>query len=629
MKPRARAGSIIAVVSVLSAFAACGEILNVDGIEIVPPGAGIGGAGGTGGSPSRSCTPGEFRCTGAALQLCDEVEDAFRTVRVCSSAELCCDDPAACEDQPGCRAPTCSAGDFRCQGELLEQCNDARTGFVALDRCASELHCNASLGRCTEQPCDATLREQQCSGGNLEECLPGRSAWSPINACGTQTLCRSSTSESCALAACRISNPGSPPSPYICMSGNLLRCKDDQTRWEHVETCLNPANCNALIESLVGDPYAPLIPTEELERLGCTAPGCAPGRYRCDGANLMLCGANRTGYLDRVGTCMSPRHCKASAGVCSPDPCTVGEHQCSGDEFQVCTATGWQLVEQCSSGAPCDPRSGCQATACRSNEYRCNGVELERCNVERTDWIPVSTCDTTALCNVAAKRCEAPACEADGRRCTSDGVLERCNSGRSGWDPIRNCAALAAVAPGSSASSVCDPSGEGQCLPSAACTAEALRCNGAELEICRENAWHPYEHCATAAQCDVAGGTCLDAICEPGSFRCVTPEQPRQPPAEGTSRRGLALERCNTRGTGFEPARSCAAIELCDDAHGQCDICDPTVPPLCAGNELLVCTADGQEQTLYKACTEGCIAAGTNGSDRTTCREDLQAAASN
>ena len=64
-------------------------------------------------------------------------------------------------------------------------------------------------------------------------------------------------------------------------------------------------------------------------------------------------------------------------------------------------------------------------------------------------------------------------------------------------------------------------------------------------------------------------------------------------------------------------------------SHGQCDICDPTLPPLCSGNRLLVCTADGQEQTLYKVCAEGCIPEGTEGATQTTCREDLANASSN
>jgi hypothetical protein len=622
MRPRSRAGSVIRLASAVATVAACGQLLNVDGIVIDPqPAPAAAGAAGAGGSPPAACTPGEFRCQGPALELCDA--DTFRTVRVCSSAELCCADPALCDrGQPGCRAPICSAGEFRCQGDALEQCNPGQTGFLPVDRCAGSLYCNASLGRCTEQPCDAAQREQQCNGRTQVECLPGRSDWSPIDECITHELCTTGA-RACAPPACRISNPSSQPSPYICTSGNLLRCNDEQTGWEYVETCLNTANCYALIDELVGDPYARNMPTGQLERLGCTPPDCTPGRYRCDGADLLLCNANRTGYLDRMDTCTGPRYCNASAGRCTPEPCSVGDHQCSGDEYQVCTLAGWEGIETCSSGAPCEATSGCQETLCRPNEYLCDGAQLERCNVSRTGWIPVKTCQTSALCDVAAKRCDPPVCEPEARRCTAAGALERCNSGRTGWEQSGDCGALAGLAPGANGSALCDPSGAGRCLSGAACMSGALRCNGAELERCGDNAWHPYAHCSTAAQCDVSSGTCLTPACDPGSFRCVIASNPPVVPDEGASRRGLTLQVCNTSGTGFESVESCAALELCDEAHGQCDICDPTLPPLCSGNRLLVCTADGQEQTLYKVCTEGCIEAGTDGAIRTTCREDL------
>jgi hypothetical protein len=98
----------------------------------------------------------------------------------------------------------------------------------------------------------------------------------------------------------------------------------------------------------------------------------------------------------------------------------------------------------------------------------------------------------------------------------------------------------------------------------------------------------------------------------------VSPSDPGVAAPEETSRLGLALQVCNTAGTAFEPVATCGALERCDDVHGQCDICDPTLPSLCVGSELWVCTADGQEQTLYEVCRNGCVEAG-NGSNRTTC----------
>jgi hypothetical protein len=160
-------------------------------------------------------------------------------------------------------------------------------------------------------------------------------------------------------------------------------------------------------------------------------------------------------------------------------------------------------------------------------------------------------------------------------------------------------------------------------LPSPSCSAGLFRCNGAELELCRDNAWHAYNHCTTAALCDAVNGTCAAAICEPGQFRCVTPGTPPVAAEEGTSRLGLDLEVCNDSGTAFEAFSDCAALEVCDEVHGQCDICDPSLPLLCSGTRLQVCTADGQELTPLKVCTMGCNTVQVNGTSRTTCLEDL------
>ena len=75
MKPRPRAarGALLVLIALaISAFGACGELLNVDGIQIEV------GSAGSGGGPS-DCEPGSFRCEGPALQLCEPTRE-LRTV---------------------------------------------------------------------------------------------------------------------------------------------------------------------------------------------------------------------------------------------------------------------------------------------------------------------------------------------------------------------------------------------------------------------------------------------------------------------------------------------------------------------------------------------------------------------
>jgi hypothetical protein len=84
---------------------------------------------------------------------------------------------------------------------------------------------------------------------------------------------------------------------------------------------------------------------------------------------------------------------------------------------------------------------------------------------------------------------------------------------------------------------------------------------------------------------------------------------------------GLTLQVCNSAGDGFSNVRDCPADNLCDARHGQCDLCE-ALAPLCFQSSLYLCSADGQERELEKACKGGCVLDGKN-QNRPTCQEDL------
>jgi hypothetical protein len=599
----------------------CEQILNVDGIKLGRQPALVDASADTVDAPPQVCVGGQLRCQGVALQVCLSDGSAFRTARVCSTPELCCDGPQ-CGTIQGCLPPACAAGDFLCEGTTLSICNDGQTGWTPIDECATAAQCNASLGRCTEQPCDSVRREYQCNGAVLEQCqAPG---WRLIDTCATPTLCKTGAATvECAETRCVIGD--NQLSPFQCTYGDLMRCNDAQTGFEHVETCLNPTRCTPLIEDLAGDAYAPVLSSQELLALGCRAANCSPGRYECqpDGA-LMRCNADLTGYRDLVDTCASAAHCNAAAGRCDAVPCTEMTTQCSGEEFQRCIAGRWVRAGlPCASGARCDHTQGCTPAVCQATEYRCEGRELMRCNVNLDGWIPVHTCETESLCNAAAKRCDQPVCLQGQRRCSRDGDLLECGEGREAWRIVADCGAGIGAGIGANVSAACDPTGPGRCLGQTSCAAGALRCNGQFIERCRDNTWVPHARCATAALCDASGtGSCLEPTCQPDTYQCVAPGANSIPAAPGAPTRGLLLQRCNSSGTGYELSETCSAEEFCDAAHGQCDICDSGEPVFCNGNELSVCTADGQERMLQRVCPLGCVTPEQPGPP--ACREDAQ-----
>jgi hypothetical protein len=410
-----------------------------------------------------------------------------------------------------------------------------------------------------------------------------------------------------------------------------MRCNDAQTGFQYVETCVNAINCNGLIG--VGDPYTPFLAASDLLQLGCQAPFCTPGRYECQGSDLMRCNTDRTAYSILEAACGTPGQCNASAGRCEPVPCEPGNRQCSGRNYQICTPEQtWQNVSPpCSSAAQCNPELGCEVALCEVSEYRCDGALLQRCNINGNGWVSVHTCETTDLCNAAAKRCDRPVCAEGERRCSREAKLEQCSPGHDAWLPVSDCAALATpslTASSTGVSGVCDLTSGGQCHPQPMCGAGTRRCNGQFLERCEGNAWRPEARCATAALCNPSGaGGCNAPTCDPGGHRCVSSEADAIAAEPGVSTRGLTLQICNAAGSGFETVAVCADM-FCDSTHGQCDMCDP-YEAQCSGDTLYRCSADGQEAELEKACTLGCVSAGASSeagvasAGRTACLEDL------
>lgn len=577
------------------ALAACDLIVNADGVTIIkapavttpPP------------LPQvvTACEPGTARCSGAALQLCEADSQRFRTARVCATAGLCCAGPE-CGGE-GCRAPVCSPGDYTCAGSTLRACNESQDGWVDVDTCTTALHCDAEQGRCTPEPC--VPGTSRCQGASLMRC--GELGWSLIEECGTPGLCKARTSpEACAEAGCRVEN-ASTPSPFSCDDGDLLRCSADQLAWEHVETCLNPTSCNGLL-SIVGDPHTPILDRRDLERLGCSGPSCTPGSHECRDGGLYRCNPDRTGYLTLVAQCASPGRCDAAAATCRAEPCVDGDLQCSGAALQRCEADAWVTEERCASAAQCTLQ-GCEETLCTPMEYSCEERALRRCNTTGTAWIPVQTCATSELCDVATKRCAPPVCQPGQRRCNTRGQLEECKSGLDGWDVLLDCAAMAgSTVPSGTASSLCDPNA-GACSAAPSCPSGAFRCNAELVERCDGAAWRPHARCTSAALCDATTGDCREPVCQPGTYRCrrLGATQPAEP---DESTLDLLLEVCEWTGERYVLAADCRQSERCDAEHGQCDICNASQPGSCVGDEVHLCSADGQERTLDQVCSDGC-----------------------
>jgi hypothetical protein len=109
-----------------------------------------------------ACEPGERRCNGAQIEVCDESATGFvpDVERECATPELCTSGP---DGDVFCAEPVCEPGQSRCNGAALELCDGARTGFLQAERCASEALCIefGTEARCEPPACDEGEAECQ------------------------------------------------------------------------------------------------------------------------------------------------------------------------------------------------------------------------------------------------------------------------------------------------------------------------------------------------------------------------------------------------------------------------------------------------------------------------------------
>jgi hypothetical protein len=402
-----------------------------------------------------------------------------------------------------------------------------------------------------------------------------------------------------------------------CEGALLQTCADDRTSWVTVQRCGAAALCQT-------NPAA------------CLAATCSADEMTCAGAVLQKCNAERTGW-DLFDTCLSPAHCNADLRQCMPEACNPGDRRCDrsdGDQSPVLEAcrddrSDWAPLDACATRELCDqtltstnpgglvlgsdgmvqvqapttPETAlkCNLPACAVGEVRCEGTRLEYCSEGRTGWISAEECASEALCtgslnNVTAAglpACLPPACAAGTHRCTDTGVLQVCSEDRTGFRDQEQCIG----APFCNA--VLADQGQAGCRD-APCEAGQMQCNGAQIQVCREDrtglddAGAPCESAALCNADDPANAFCEPPVCHRGAtagdeFHCE----------------GAQLQRCNESLSLYDTIQTCVTAALCDASQRQNGCKTPACQPgqhACKGGFLQTCNAD---QTAFDN-TENC-----------------------
>lgn len=283
------------------------------------------------------CLPNTFECEGDILKTCKNDGSGYTETDCALEGEPCSRTAGACTED------VCSDGQRRCtDDDVLEECNETRTGFVTVSECDVGL-CDSQCGAdtecanptCNDNECDVQNEpdDTDCSGG-------------VCNGSGACVECTSpshcSASGQCHTATCSAGSCGESPKDsgeactggYCNGSGSCVECTSDSHCGGATPVCLNGA---------------------------CVQ--CSPA-----GADICASSCSRqTRSCSSTGTWQNDTLCAGDAycsdGACVTDTLTVGRDQASGStatmgglilaqKFEVSCASAVQyLGAQFSSGS--------------------------------------------------------------------------------------------------------------------------------------------------------------------------------------------------------------------------------------------------------------------------------------
>lgn len=257
------------------------------------------------------CEPvGSSRCSGAEVLGCS-AQNTESVLDVCASADLCQSTGAT---SAACQDSECDPASLQCtlQGEVLS-CNASQTGFVAQSPrvfCETPALCDATApGGCQPPACDAG--ERRCNLNVVEVCNDARTEFRAETTCNTGggfTCVPSGGAAACACAAgeyrCLTSQGLSQCNPqgsafidvgsdFACQGASRLSCSGTTLARE---TCASAMHCTAA---------------------GCAAcladPDCNDGTF-CNGAEA--CNPSSGACVAGAAPCPSGQVCAEAIDAC-------------------------------------------------------------------------------------------------------------------------------------------------------------------------------------------------------------------------------------------------------------------------------------------------------------------------
>jgi hypothetical protein len=186
---------------------------------------------------------------------------------------------------------------------------------------------------------------------------------------------------------------------------------------------------------------------------GCTN-ACTIGSVSCSGNQVLTCqSVGGCAQFVAGATCSGTQTCQN--GVCADPTCAGGCNTPPGASCQdpntrvTFSSSGTCNNGQCSYGATLQACAyGCSQgvclpqPTCTPSATRCNGTQVETCNVNGTAWLFTENCSSTC----SAGLCDAP-CTPSVTRCNG-AVVDTCNGAGTAWVPAASACASGCIAGG-------------------------------------------------------------------------------------------------------------------------------------------------------------------------------------
>jgi hypothetical protein len=469
--------------------------------------------------------------------------------------------------RPRCRQAVCNLNEHQCtESGILQACTAGRESYQTIETCIGPPFCNSvaadnGADGCEDAPCQAG--QMQCNGAQIQRCRDDRTRFDAVGSpCETRDLCNDDDPQNafCAPAACQRGQFSG--SEFRCQGATLLRCNDQHTGYDTLNTCASAGLCNP------GLGFA-----------GCQEPVCDPGETACNGDFLQICNGQRTGF-DNVERCGAGR-CDSNAGRCA-DPCVLGSARCNAQgQLEECRdlLRGREVTALCASPQLCDanartcrqPPLGCNADGQRRCRSQGADTLLEVCTDGRSRFALLDTCGPGEFCDVNNDRCD---------------VCNQASQATCEGDALVTCAANGQTESSVTCAQGCQTqAGADRCR---ACVVGSASCDGRQLVVCEQGALGEIfdrDDCESAALCQetLAGcGPGQPCQCKPGVCD-----------ATDVGCNGRQPLRCRADLTDFENAGPACTTTLCDPDTGTCDLCLSGDKRCAANGTMEGCSTDG------------------------------------